>query len=625
VSKPWLWTPSPSDTALAFASTSNREQVMTRHGTVGWTASGLVIMIAGCARVDESHPESEGRLEAEGTLDDNYQDVNEVDCLIRAACTSVVDDDGRVRHEDEWYCELDDAGDTLRIDNFDPSLTEEHRDELESGRLWMRFRGVARTADRVVLLAGYSAAPILEFSDKANPAPAAPRPTGKSSLLVVRVTGRGSKSGTNVAPAASAEELSRSVFSSSGDDDGVSFASQVRACSYGKKTFVPATGTGIVGGVLDIHGQQMLEGLSLSQAHAKVKSRVESLIEGVQFDYIMYCLPTGLKGIAIAPLGSNWSAYNGKWCTSSEAQMHEVGHSLGLKHAMWKGDPYGDISGVMGASSNAQPRKCFNAFDSSMLGWYPEAKIDPNSESYWRGVLTSIADYGTAGGSRTVVLKLGKYHYLLYNRAIGINRDSGAFRDRVTVVRDHYETWPANVSSEAIAALGASEEYVFEDFEGSGHRLVIRVAAIAAGGASVEVFARAGETVTTQYEAESRSAAQGCAQFAGQAGFTGSGFMDFGGNGTWIEWNNISAFEAGDYQLSFRYANGVGGSRHAAILVNGSSAGSASFAPSGGWASWRSEVVKVRLRQGANTVRVQADTGNGGPNIDHVAVTPLSL
>jgi len=610
---------------VSFTITSNWERGMTRHRTVGWTTCALAIVIAGCAGADESHPESEGRLEAEGTLDDKYEDVNEVDCRIRAACTSFVDDDGRVRHEDEWYCELDDAGETLRIDNFDPSLAEEHRDELESGRLWIRFQGVARTADRVVLLDGYSAAPILEFSAKATPAAAAPRPTGKSSLLVVRVTGRGSVRGTSVTPAASAEELRRSVFGSSGDDDEVSFASQFRACSYGQKTFVPATGTGVVGGVLDIHGQQMLEGLSLSQAHAKVKHRVESQIVGVKFDHIMYCLPTGLKGIAVAPLGANWSAYHGGWCTSPEALMHEVGHNFGLKHAMWKGDEYGDTSGVMGASSNDQPLKCFNAFDSSMLGWYPEAKIDPNSESYWSGVLTSIADYGMASGSRTVILKLGKYHYLLYNRATGINQDTGAFRDRVTIVREHYETWPANVSSEAIAALGASEEYAFEDFEGSGHRLVIRVAAIAAGGASVEVFARAGETVTTQYEAESRSAAQGCAQFASQAGFTGSGFMDFGGNGTWIEWNNISAFEAGDYQLSFRYANGVGGSRHAAILVNGSSAGSASFAPSGGWASWRSEVVKIRLRQGANTVRVQADTGNGGPNIDHVAVTPLAL
>ncbi len=123
---------------------------------------------------------------------------------------------------------------------------------------------------------------------------------------------------------------------------------------------------------------------------------------------------------------------------------------------------------------------------------------------------------------------------------------------------------------------------------------------------------------STRYEAESRSGGQGCTQSRAHAGFTGSGFMDFGGNGSWIEWNAIQAPAAGDYELSFRYANGRGENRSAAILVNGGSAGTVSFAPTGGWPTWRSERVKVRLRQGANTVRVQANTGNGGPNLDHV-------
>jgi len=122
---------------------------------------------------------------------------------------------------------------------------------------------------------------------------------------------------------------------------------------------------------------------------------------------------------------------------------------------------------------------------------------------------------------------------------------------------------------------------------------------------------------TTQYEAESRCAAQGCSQSAGQAGFTGSGFMDFGGNGTWIEWNNISASLAGDYQLSFRYANGAGGNRQAPILVK-----------------HKGQTYQVELRRhsvrGPMTVgyHTQDPSGSGAWDclkIYHVALTPSQI
>ena len=71
------------------------------------------------------------------------------------------------------------------------------------------------------------------------------------------------------------------------------------------------------------------------------------------------------------------------------------------------------------------------------------------------------------------------------------------------------------------------------------------------------------------YQAESRTATKGCVEAKNYSGYTGSGFMDFGGNGTYIEWNNIAAPEAGIYELRLRYANGGATDRAAAILVNG--------------------------------------------------------
>jgi len=128
-----------------------------------------------------------------------------------------------------------------------------------------------------------------------------------------------------------------------------------------------------------------------------------------------------------------------------------------------------------------------------------------------------------------------------------------------------------------------------------------------------------------RYEAEDHSATQGCSQQSNHAGFTGAGFIDYGGNGTWIEWNGIVASAAGQYKLSFRHANGSRANRGSALLVNGSNAGSVAFAPTGAWTTWRNENVTVMLRAGNNTVRVLANSASGGTNLDHVAVTPLDL
>lgn len=125
-----------------------------------------------------------------------------------------------------------------------------------------------------------------------------------------------------------------------------------------------------------------------------------------------------------------------------------------------------------------------------------------------------------------------------------------------------------------------------------------------------------------RYEAEQRSAESGCAARSNHDGFTGDGFMDFGGVDSWIEWDAIHATTAGRHTLQFRYANASGAARPAEVEVNGRSVAKVQFARSGSrWWNWAESVVTVELEAGHNTVRVRASTGRGGPNLDHMQVT----
>ncbi len=121
------------------------------------------------------------------------------------------------------------------------------------------------------------------------------------------------------------------------------------------------------------------------------------------------------------------------------------------------------------------------------------------------------------------------------------------------------------------------------------------------------------------YEAEDRTAASGATERANHPGYTGRGFMDYGGEGTWVEWNDIRAAAAGTYTLRFRYANARSLDRRCAVIVNGSDVGAVPFGRTGAdWSDWGDVAIDVPLRAGDNTIRVVATTSEGGPNLDHV-------
>lgn len=123
-------------------------------------------------------------------------------------------------------------------------------------------------------------------------------------------------------------------------------------------------------------------------------------------------------------------------------------------------------------------------------------------------------------------------------------------------------------------------------------------------------------TANNQYEAEAFTAAENVGVDAGHTGFTGSGYADFGGAGSWLEWNNVTADNADSRKLTFRYACGSS-NRPSTLFVNGVEVADLAFSATGSWSSWQTESVTVPLRSGANKIRVVAQ-GNGGPNLDHV-------
>lgn len=122
-----------------------------------------------------------------------------------------------------------------------------------------------------------------------------------------------------------------------------------------------------------------------------------------------------------------------------------------------------------------------------------------------------------------------------------------------------------------------------------------------------------------RYEAEDASAFEDVSAVAQADMVTGWGYADFGGEGSSLLWEGVSAQSPGSYALRFRYANG-GGGRPATIVVNGVDAAEVAFGNTGGWGQWETVAAEVALVAGPNSVMVRAASGAGGPNIDHVEV-----
>lgn len=138
------------------------------------------------------------------------------------------------------------------------------------------------------------------------------------------------------------------------------------------------------------------------------------------------------------------------------------------------------------------------------------------------------------------------------------------------------------------------------------------------GLAVVACHSAAAQTVET-FQAEDAATLSGVTAESGPAtGFSGSGYADYGGIGSFVEWTDISAAVDGDYEISIRYA--AVNQRPVDVYVDGTKAETFDVLTAGStWNEWTEESVTVSLAQGGHTIKLVASNGDG-PNIDWMSV-----
>lgn len=129
-------------------------------------------------------------------------------------------------------------------------------------------------------------------------------------------------------------------------------------------------------------------------------------------------------------------------------------------------------------------------------------------------------------------------------------------------------------------------------------------------------------TSTDTYEAELATYGSGPAFSKNFAGFTGTGYLDFGiSKNQYVHWS-VNAWHAGAHTVTFRYAlGGSGKSRPMDISVNGvRRITGLKFTSSIAWTDYRTVDVTLNLNKGSNTIRATATTSEGA-NLDNLTVT----
>jgi hypothetical protein len=129
----------------------------------------------------------------------------------------------------------------------------------------------------------------------------------------------------------------------------------------------------------------------------------------------------------------------------------------------------------------------------------------------------------------------------------------------------------------------------------------------------------AGCAIGATCEAETATLGGGVVTSTLHAGYTGSGFADYQGNGTgYVEWT-VNVPTAGTYNLNIRYGNGGTGDRPMSIQVNGTTVVSSMSFPVTGWTTWTVRTQSVSLPAGS--VKIRATELPNGPNVDNLVVT----
>jgi len=320
--------------------------------------------------------------------------------------------------------------------------------------------------------------------------PSRPPMVGTLTAMMVRVTDKNGRG-----PVYNSSTLHDELFGE------LSLGTQMAACSHDQLDIEPYQGT-LPSGVQVTNGIVELTDSNLDSMNSTYKSMKSDLWDAanaafggedfkLEFDLLLFCLPSVGGWIAFANGRNSW--YNGKACTSTKAQMHEIGHNLGFGHSGVEGNEYGDRVGVMG-SMDSQDRTCFNPHKNFFLPWYTDQNnstkpLDGNGTRDF--LLNGVANYGD-DPLATISLRLQTPssqpydYYVGFNRKSGVNAGSLTDPNMVTVVRAEKDSTQISIK---IASLVPGSAYEIEDFDGIGNSATVLFLALTDGkDAIVRIF-----------------------------------------------------------------------------------------------------------------------------------------
>lgn len=287
--------------------------------------------------------------------------------------------------------------------------------------------------------------------------------TGSKRILVVRVISPDSSTSS------SSSDLSNKIFGTHGDV--ANLKSQYSSCSFNHLTVIPSVGNNVVDGVLEVTINQNV----INSTSNTIQNAVTEIIGGKPdfADHVMYCLPPGTSGrwIAYAYTDSWLTVYNNNWCKYLSAQMHEIGHNLGLGHANENGIVYSDQTGYMGYSysQDDSPLMCFNSYHSSLLGWYKSKTTILQSSLHFNGNLSGFVDFNTTSNPVLIQVSLNSHDYFInYNKNTKFNSGTKEGLNQVLVVES------AGRASNLLAKLDSGATFTFPTSPG----LILQVRSI---------------------------------------------------------------------------------------------------------------------------------------------------